>query len=88
MTPKLLAALLAAAVLPVAAQTATARVDTRPTTQDTRKQPAKCDASVTPKECARLAKSKNKQNKKIAKQKQDASKRPPAEAATPSASAP
>ncbi len=78
MNPKLLAALLAAAVLPVAAQTATARVDPRPATMDTRNQPAKADAAVTPKERARLAKSQNKQRKKVAKQKQDTPKRPPA----------
>jgi hypothetical protein len=80
MTPKLLAALVAAAVLPVAAQTAAPRIDQRQATQETRIQKqdkAKADAAVTPRERARLAKSQNK-NRKLAKQKQDAQKRPPA----------
>jgi hypothetical protein len=106
MNPKLLAALVAAAVLPVGAQTATPRVDQRQAKQETRIQQgtrtgaltdkeaaklqggqarvqkqedkAKADANVTPRERARLAKSQNKQGRKIAKQKHDEQKRPPA----------
>lgn len=103
MNPRLLAALVAAAVLPVAAQTATPRVDQRQVNQDQRIQQgvksgeltskeaaklqagqakvqaqetkAKADGNVTGKERARLAKSQNKQSRKIAKQKHDKQKK-------------
>ena len=54
MTPKLLAALVAAAVLPVAAQTATPRVDQRQANQDARIQQGAKSGALTDKEAARL----------------------------------
>ena len=77
MSPKLIAVLVAAVVLPVAAQSAAPRAEPRPTSQ-VQEDKAKADGKVTPKERARLAKSQNKQARKIAKQKHDAQKKPPA----------
>ena len=85
MSPKKLAVLVAALALPLAAQSAIPTADPRPGVQVQQdkakgdaKIVAKADGKATPKERARLAKSQNKQGKKVAKQKQDAQKRPPA----------
>lgn len=85
MSPKKLALLIAALALPLAAHSAIPTGEPRSGTQvqqDKAKGDPKCvakaDPKVTPKECARLAKAQNKQARKIAKQKQDAQKKPPA----------
>jgi hypothetical protein len=62
MNARTLAALLAAAALPVAAQNATPRVEPKPAQQV---QPAgKADAKQTPRERAKVAKAKGKAKKK------------------------
>jgi hypothetical protein len=74
----MLLALIAAAALPVAAQTTTPRepkvapVEARAPAKEDK---AKAQAKMTDKERARLAKSKNKQGKKVAKQKEDKPKK-------------
>ena len=81
MSPKMIAVLLAALALPFAARSAVPAAESRPVMQvqqDKAKDVAKADAKVTPKERARLAKAQNKQTRKVAKQKQDTQKKPPA----------
>jgi hypothetical protein len=77
MKSTILAALLAAAALPVAAQTpSTPRVDQRQASQEVQKMENKAvaDGKVTPKERARLERAQNKQSKKIAKKKNNLKK--------------
>jgi hypothetical protein len=70
MKSTILAALAAAAVLPVAAQTdSTPRVDTRQANQEARIQQGAQSGALTPKETGRLDKAQNKQSRKIAKKK-------------------
>ena len=76
MSRKTLAALLAAVVLPVAAQTSTPRVDTpaAPNAKLEIAQQSKPASTATPKERAKVAKAQDKQGKKARKQKKDKQK--------------
>jgi hypothetical protein len=74
MNSRLIAAMVAAAVLPLAAHAATATVEPRAPAHAPADK-AKADDKVTPKERARLAKAQNKQNCKVAGQKGDTQKR-------------
>jgi hypothetical protein len=76
MRHQLIAILLAAAVLPVAAQTSTPRVDTpaAPNAKLEIAQQSKPASTATPKERAKVAKAQDKQGKKARKQKKDKQK--------------
>ena len=63
MSPKIVAALFAAVALPVAAQTATPRVDA-PAAPTARVEKAKATGPATPKERAKVAKAQEKKKKK------------------------
>ncbi|HUP28896.1 MAG TPA: hypothetical protein VM122_01895 [Usitatibacter sp.] len=78
MTPRTLAAILAAAALPVAAQTPPLRNEARPAAPaQVQKQadPAKPAAPMSARERARLAKAQGKQTRKPAREKTDKQKK-------------
>jgi hypothetical protein len=81
MNTPMIAALFAMAALPVAAGTATPRVDPLEKGQakvQKIEDQARADGKVTPRERARLAKAQDKQSKRIFKQKHDRQKQAPA----------
>lgn len=70
MNTRILAALLAAAALPVAAQVSTARTEPSPAPVQAKSAKAKPDgATPTPRDRARLAKAQNKQARRPAREK-------------------
>lgn len=71
MNPRLFAALVAAAVLPVAAQTATPRVDQRQVNQDQRIQQGVKSGELTSKEAAKLQAGQSKVQAQETKAKAD-----------------
>jgi len=71
MNPRLFAALVAAAVLPVAAQTATPRVDERQINQEQRIQQGAKSGELTPRETAKLQAGQAKVQAQEAKAKAD-----------------
>lgn len=78
MNTRIILAILAAAALPVAAQTGTPRVDERQAKVQAVEDKPKSDGQVTKKERAKLAKAQDKQSRKIHKQKHDKQKQAPA----------
>jgi hypothetical protein len=78
MNSRIVAALFAAAALPVAAQVSPPRSDAQPpVAASTHAQKAAAKAPATARDRARLAKAQNKQGKRVQKPKQDP-KKPPA----------
>jgi hypothetical protein len=81
MNPRILAAIVAAAALPVMAQAATPGIDPPTVQQDARSPQDAQSGAASARERAKLAKAQNKktqQSRRIARQKQDRPKKAPA----------
>jgi hypothetical protein len=77
MTPRILAAIFAAAALPVAAQTSTLRTEARPAAlaQQKQEEAAKAATPASLRDRAKLAKTQNKQGRKTPREKVDKQKK-------------
>ena len=78
MTPRTLAAIFAAAALPVAAQTSPLRAEARPTAPSQvqkQEEGVKAATKSTPRERAKLAKAQNRQGAKTPREKVDTQKK-------------
>ncbi len=79
MTPKIIAAILAAVALPAMAQTAAPRVDPRPAAPVQVKQDkARADSPASVRERAKAAKAQKKKDRQLARQKPELQKKAPA----------
>ncbi|MEO7742456.1 MAG: hypothetical protein ABIR98_05940 [Usitatibacter sp.] len=79
MTPKLIAAILAAAALPAMAQTAIPRADVGPAAQvQVKEDKARPANSASARDRAKAAKAQQKKNRQLARQKHDSQKKAPA----------